>query len=94
MNKAELVEKVARETGQSKAVTREVLDNFLDAVGRTLASGNKIEIRGFGSFRVKRRKAQVARNPRTGEKVAVPSRFVPSFKPSKTLAEKVDREKK
>ncbi len=91
MNKAALVEKVAEATGQSKAVTREVLDNFLDAVGDTLAAGNKIEIRGFGSFRVKRRKAQTARNPRTGEKVEVPSRFVPSFKPSRNLADKVDR---
>ena len=93
MNKAELIEKVARETGQSKAVTREVLDNFIDAVGRTLASGNKIEIRGFGSFRIKRRKAQLARNPRTGAKVEVPSRFVPSLKRWGILLEQVDKKK-
>ena len=91
MNKAELVSKVAEATSQSKTVTREVLEVFLDAVGETLASGNKIEIRGFGSFKVKRRKQQVARNPRTGEKVTVPSRFVPSFKPSRQLLEKVGK---
>ena len=91
MNKAELVEKVAQSTGQSKTVTREILESFIDAVGATLAAGNKIEIRGFGSFKVKRRKAQIARNPRTGEKVEVPSRFVPGFKPSRNLQEKVDK---
>lgn len=92
MNKAELVSKVAESTDQSKAATRKILDNFLEAVGDTLAAGNNIEIRGFGSFKVKKRKAQVARNPRTGEQVKVPSRFVPAFKPSRNLLEKVKKE--
>ena len=89
MNKAELVNKVAQSTNQSKSVTREVLENLLEAVGDTLASGNNIEIRGFGSFKVKKRKAQVARNPRTGEQVNIPSRFVPAFKPSRNLVKRV-----
>ncbi len=89
MNKADLVSKVAESTNQSKVVTRKILDNFLEAVGDTLAAGNNIEIRGFGSFKVKKRKAQVARNPRTGEPVNIPSRFVPAFKPSRNLLKRV-----
>ena len=89
MNKADLVSKVAESTKQSKVVTRKILDNFLEAVGDTLAAGNNIEIRGFGSFKVKKRKAQVARNPRTGEQVNIPSRFVPAFKPSRNLLKRV-----
>ncbi len=89
MNKADLVSKVAASTNQSKVVTRKILDNFLEAVGDTLAAGNNIEIRGFGSFKVKKRKAQVARNPRTGERVNIPSRFVPAFKPSRNLLKRV-----
>ena len=89
MNKADLVSKVAESTKQSKVVTRKILDNFLEAVGDTLAAGNNIEIRGFGSFKVKKRKAQVARNPRTGEPVNIPSRFVPAFKPSRNLLKRV-----
>ena len=89
MNKAELVSKVSEDTNQSKAVTREVLEKLLEAVGDTLAAGNNIEIRGFGSFKVKKRKAQKARNPRTGEQVDIPSRFVPAFKPSRNLVARV-----
>ncbi len=54
-----------------------------------LADQNNIEIRGFGTFKVRRRKARVARNPRTGERVEVPARSVPVFKPSKDLRERV-----
>lgn len=91
MNKLELIEQIAEKTGQSKSVSREILDSLLDTVEETLVCGNTIEIRGFGSFKVKKRKSQTARNPRTGEKVEVPSRFVPVFKPSKNLSGKVDR---
>ncbi len=86
MNKAQLVEQVASSTNQSKLITRQVLDGFLKAIGDSLAAGNKIEIRGFGSFKVKRRKERVARNPRTGQEVRIPSRFVPTFKPSRSLS--------
>ncbi len=91
MNKLELIESVAKKTGQSKSVAREVLDSLLDTVEQTLVCGHTIEIRGFGAFKLKRRESQRARNPRTGETVEVPSRFVPVFKPSKKLAEKVDK---
>ena len=85
MNKAQLMEQVAGSTNQSKLLTRQILDGFLKAIGDSLAAGNKIEIRGFGSFKVKRRKERVARNPRTSQKVQIPSRFVPTFKPSRSL---------
>jgi DNA-binding protein HU-beta len=93
MNKAELIEKVAAKTRQSKGLTKKVLEKFIESVGETLAAGNNIEIRGFGSFKVKKRKELKARNPRTGEKVIVPSRFVPAFKPSRRLVDKVSRKK-
>ena len=85
MNKAQLVEKVANSTNQSKLVTKQILEGFLDSIGESLCEGRKIEIRGFGSFKVKQRKARVTRNPRTGEKIHVPSRSVPTFKPSRKL---------
>jgi len=88
MNKLELIEQVAEKTGRSKSATREVLDILLETVEDALAAGNTIEIRGFGSFKVKRRGGQSARNPRTGANVEVPSRFVPVFKPSKNIGDK------
>jgi len=59
-----------------------VVDAFLDSIKIVLEGGNNIEIRGFGTFKVKQRKARKARNPRTGEEVPVPDRKVPVFKPS------------
>ena len=89
MNKAQLVDKVAASTNQSKLVTKNILEGFFDAIGDSLSAGKKIEIRGFGSFKIKERKARVARNPRTGEEVKIPSRIVPTFKPSRTFGAKV-----
>ncbi len=91
MNKLELIESAAKKTGLSKSVAREVLDGLLETVEQALVCGHAIELRGFGAFKIKRRESQSARNPRTGETVEVPSRFVPVFKPSKKLAEKVDK---
>ncbi len=89
MTKADLVEQIAEATGLTKKDTAVVVDGFLEAVKRALAREQNIEIRGFGSFKVKRRKARKARNPRTGEPVHVPGRLVPTFKPSKELKEMV-----
>jgi nucleoid DNA-binding protein len=82
MTKAELVEEVAGKTGLTRTDVAVVVDNFLEAVKKSLESGSNIEIRGFGTFKVKLRKARKARNPRTGEEVPVPDRKVPVFKPS------------
>ncbi|HLR12908.1 MAG TPA: integration host factor subunit beta [Burkholderiaceae bacterium] len=62
----------------------------LDAMTRTLANGQRIEIRGFGSFSLSQRAPRVGRNPKSGEKVMVPAKHVPHFKPGKGLRERVD----
>lgn len=93
MTKADLVEQVAEAIGPG--VTKKdcalVVDGFLNAMKRALATGENIEIRGFGTFKVRKRKTRMARNPRTGESVEVPSRSVPVFKPSKHLRARVER---
>jgi len=63
---------------------------ILDAMGDALVKGHRIEIRGFGSFSVNRRSPRIGRNPRSGEKVMIPEKRVPHFKPGKALREKVD----
>src|SRR5438034_9510537 len=91
MTKADLVEKVtahiARTAGPliSKKDCARVVDSFLDAVKAALAEQHNIEIRGFGTFKIRQRKTRVARNPRTGDPVEVAARPVPVFKPSKEL---------
>jgi len=91
MTKADLVEKVtatiARTAGPmiSKKDCARVVDAFLDAIKGALSEQHNIEIRGFGTFKIRNRKTRMARNPRTGEPVEVAARPVPVFKPSKEL---------
>lgn len=82
MTKADLVEQVAEKTGLTRTDVAAVVDHFLEAIRLSLEKRQNIEIRGFGTFKVKARKARKARNPRTGEEVPVPDRNVPVFKPS------------
>jgi nucleoid DNA-binding protein len=82
MTKADLVEEVSGKTGLTRTDVGVVVDTFLEAVKKSLENGNNIEIRGFGTFKIKQRKARKARNPRTGDEVPVPDRKVPVFKPS------------
>ncbi|PIT10044.1 integration host factor subunit beta [Snodgrassella alvi] len=63
---------------------------LVDTMTRALAKGQRIEIRGFGSFDLNHRPARIGRNPKTGEKVSVPEKYVPHFKPGKELRERVD----
>jgi nucleoid DNA-binding protein len=74
----------------SKKDCARVVDAFLDAVKDCLAEQHNIEIRGFGTFKVRDRKPRLARNPRTGESVRVPARQVPVFKPSRLFKQEVD----
>ena len=92
MTKADLVEQVyeAIGPGVTKKDCAAVVEAFLNAVKQALAKGEHIEIRGFGTFKVRDRKPRLARNPRTGESVQVPARQVPVFKPSRLFKEKVD----
>ncbi len=82
MTKADLVEICAERTGLTRTDVAVTVDAFLEAVKSSLETGKNIEIRGFGTFKVKLRKARKARNPRTGAEVPVPDRKVPVFKPS------------
>jgi nucleoid DNA-binding protein len=91
MTKADLVEQVAQAIGPgiTKKDCAAVVDGFLNAIKRALAKQQNIEIRGFGTFKVRKRKPRVARNPRTGDTVEVPARSVPVFKPSKNFREEI-----
>ena len=89
MTKADLVEEISQQTGVSKHHTAVVVDHLLDAVCRALSEGRHLEIRGFGTFKVRERRARRARNPRSGSEVLVPAKLVPVFKPSKELKAQV-----
>lgn len=92
MTKADLVEQVAEAIGPgiTKKDCALVVDGLLNAIKAALADHENIEIRGFGTFKVRERRSRVARNPRTGERVDVAARAVPVFKPSKDLREQVE----
>jgi integration host factor subunit beta len=90
MTKADLVEEIARNTGLSKKDTSIVVNMIIENVCKALAEGDKVELRGFGSFKVKSRKPRKARNPRTGDAVDVPAKLVPYFKASNELKSKVN----
>ena len=91
MTKADIVEIVASGTGLTKIETEAIIEGFLDTVIQSLKSGKGIEIRGFGSFKVKSKKGRMARNPRSGEKVFVEDHFVPVFKFSKDFKHAVNQ---
>ncbi len=91
MTKADLVEEIAKEIGISKKDTSVIVNLIIENVSRALAEGGKVELRGFGSFKVKSRNPRKARNPRTGESVDVPAKLVPYFKASNELKAKINR---
>jgi nucleoid DNA-binding protein len=90
MTKADLVDDIATRTGLTKKDVADTVDVFLGAIKKALVEGKHIEIRGFGTFKVRQRKARVARNPKNpGQPVQVPQRRVPVFKVSKQLKDLV-----
>lgn len=89
VTKADIVDKIANETGLTKLETKAVVDGFLLSIIDALAEGKRIELRGFGVFSVKSRKPRMARNPRTGDPVPLEERFIPTFKVSSEFQEKV-----
>lgn len=91
MTKAELVEIIAQETGVNKKDTGLIVNLIMDNIGQALVDGNKVELRGFGSFKVKTRRARLARNPRTGDSVDVPAKRVPFFKASNDLKGRLNK---
>jgi integration host factor subunit beta len=90
MTKADLVEKVTAAAELTRRDGEVIVETIFDAVIGALKSGDKIEIRGFGSFRTRQRNSRIGRNPKTGERVEVPAKKVPFFKPSKELRDLVN----
>jgi integration host factor subunit beta len=90
MTKADLVDKVTALGDLTRRDGEVIVDTLFESVIGALKSGDKIEIRGFGSFRTRQRNARIGRNPKTGAKVEVPAKRVPFFKPSKELRDSVN----
>lgn len=89
MTKADLVEMVAERTGFTKTDVHVICDILLDIIKEVMSDGHNIEIRRFGTFKLKIRKPRMARNPRTGEPVPIGKRVVPVFKPSNEFKEQI-----
>lgn len=89
MTKKEIVRRISEELGLKQTDTKEVVQRTFDAIIETLATEQRVELRNFGVFEVKKRAARKARNPKTGEKVLVPARFVVTFKPGKEMEHRV-----
>ena len=90
MTKAELVEDVARAAELTKKDAERLVEIVFESIIETLNQGEKIELRGFGSFRVRERGARRGRNPKTGDPVSIPAKRVPYFKPGKELKELIN----
>lgn len=90
MTKADLVDEVAAKVDLTKKEAEEIVNSVFDSIVQSLQSGEKIELRGFGSFRIRSRKPRIGRNPKTGEKVEVPPKQIPYFKPGKELKDLIN----
>ncbi len=88
MNKAELIEVVAKETC-TKAEAAAAVNGVLDAIAKALKKGDTVTLVGFGTFTVKKRKARIGRNPQTGKEIKIAAKKVPAFKPGKELKDMV-----
>src|SRR6185436_2393884 len=85
MTKADLIEEVSHVVEMTRKESEVIVETIFERIVKALREADKIEIRGFGSFRTRQRKPRVGRNPKTGARVEVPSKKVPYFKPSKEL---------
>jgi integration host factor subunit beta len=92
MTKAELVEEVSRVSDLTKKHSEIIVETVFRSIIEALQRGEKIELRGFGSFRLRQREPRKGRNPKTGDKVDVPPKKVPYFKPGKELKELINQE--
>jgi len=89
VNKGDLIEVVAKHTESTKAAAGKAVDAIFDGIAGALAKGDKVAIVGFGTFLVKKRKARTGINPKTKEKISIPAKKVPAFKPGAELKSKV-----
>ena len=90
MTKADLIEEVSRVVELTRKESEVIVEALFDSIVRSLRTGDKIEIRGFGSFRTRERLARIGRTPKTGDRVEVPAKRIPYFKPSKELKDLVN----
>ena len=90
MTKQNIVDAVSDATGLTKVETEAVMNGVMTTIIEALATNNRVELRGFGTFGVKHRMPKKARNPGTGEPIYLPERFVPTFKPSKLMRLRVN----
>ena len=90
LTKADLIAEVERITELKRTDSEIIVETIFDNIIQALQKGDKIEIRGFGSFRTRQRRGRIGRNPKTGEKVEVPAKKIPFFKPSKELKDFVN----
>ncbi len=89
INKAELIEQVASQTGLTKRISGKAVNAVVSVISDCLAKGKKVTLVGFGTFRVRQRKARAGRNPQTGATLQIPAKKVPKFVPGKSLKEKI-----
>ncbi|HWP85859.1 MAG TPA: HU family DNA-binding protein [Terriglobia bacterium] len=90
MTKADLIEEVSRTVEMSRKDSEVIVETIFESIVKALRQADKIEIRGFGSFRTRERRARVGRNPKTGARVDVPPKRIPFFKPSKELKDLIN----
>jgi integration host factor subunit beta len=90
MTKADLVGEVSRAITASRKDAETIVETIFDGIVQSLRADDKIEIRGFGSFRTRRRRGRIGRNPKTGARVEVPPKRIPFFKPSKELKDLIN----
>ncbi len=91
MNKTELVDALAKLTGNTKVSTNEFVDAFVEVVTKELKKGGDVRLVGFGTFGVSKRKASEGRNPQTGAKIKIPAYKLPKFRAGKTLKDVVNK---
>ena len=90
MKKSDLVDAISAKANVSKAQAQLIVDDVFELISEGLSKGEKIDLRGFGTFSVRDSKARTGRNPQSGEPIQIPARRVPAFKPGKDLKEKVN----
>lgn len=90
MNKAQLIDAIAENSGLTKADSKKALDAFLKVTGDALQSGDRVSLVGFGSFSVSERSARIGRNPQTGKEISIPAKKVVKFKAGSELTDSVN----
>jgi integration host factor subunit beta len=91
VTKADVIDLIAEKTGVMRKDVEMCFQALIDVISETLEKKDRIEIRGLGVFKTKKRSKRIARHPKTGAKVEVPERYVPAFKPSKLLKERMEK---